>query len=154
MSLLDQIKLVSKREYHPFDVKAWGVKVYVKSLSGLERAAYEDRVAEMREQTVGKENEVTIRIIAAFLQDCLFEDITPVPALSHPVDDPEAPPERVYARIFPDGDEGLAVLMDMGFDVLQDVFKEAQTRNAMSDDDVEDLAGNSDGARSASLHTV
>lgn len=131
MSLAEQILAAQDIAYEAVDVPEWGVKVYVKGLTGTERDAYEASLRQMRPTLDGKGLEpvlITDNMRAKMLVKCLVDEQG----------------QRVFT------DQQIAALGAKNGRVLDRLHDVAARLSGMDSAAVEDAEGNSDAAPSGS----
>lgn len=135
MGLADQILAASDIETEPYDVPEWGLKVWVRALTGTDRDAYEGSVRQVRPRLDGKGMEVVMlddNTRAKLLVKCLVDE--------------------TGERIFTDRQVG-----DLGGKngrVIDRLYDVATRLSGMSDEAVEGAKGNSDAAPSGASPSI
>lgn len=105
------------------DVPEWKAQVWLKGMSGTERDDFEESITRMR--TVGRRQESTVlmhNFRAKFVARCLIDGPT------------------TRKRLFADSEIGK--LGSRSAAAIEKLFTEAQQLSGLSDEDVEELAGN------------
>lgn len=127
MALLtrDQILAVEDLKRETIDVPEWGGEVIVKSLTGAERDAFEDSVVKQR----GKTRELNLRNARARLVSLSLID-------------------ESGSRLFSDGD--VEALGRKSAAALDRVFAAAQRLSGLTENDIDELAKNSESGQSDS----
>lgn len=127
MALLtrDQILAVEDLKRETIDVPEWGGEVIVKSLTGAERDAFEDSVVRQR----GKTRELNLRNARARLVSLSLID-------------------ESGSRLFSDGD--VEALGRKSAAALDRVFAAAQRLSGLTENDIDELAKNSESGQSDS----
>jgi len=125
MSIRDQILNADDKEIKEFSLPRVG-KIYLRTITGKERDDFEKSMYEMRGKDIKFKDKALDNLKARFLVLCICE--------------------KDGTRAFSDAREDIESIGSLSARTVDFLFTEAQKMNALSEDDVQELLGNSEAA--------